>query len=53
MKEGGGTFRARFGTERNGQTLLAEDSFSKGSDLTDGYRNSPSGCSASSAGTKT
>ncbi|KMO12670.1 formate dehydrogenase subunit alpha [Methylobacterium platani] len=37
VKEGGGTFRARFGTERNGQTLLAEDSFSKGSDLTDGY----------------
>ncbi|TGD96254.1 formate dehydrogenase subunit alpha [Methylobacterium nonmethylotrophicum] len=37
VKEGGSTFRARFGTERNGQTLLAEDSFSKGSDLTDGY----------------
>jgi formate dehydrogenase major subunit len=37
VKEGGGTFRARFGTERNGETLLAEDSFSKGSDLTDGY----------------
>lgn len=37
VKEGGGTFRARFGTERNGATLLAEDSFSKGSDLTDGY----------------
>jgi formate dehydrogenase major subunit len=35
--EGGGTFRARFGVERNGQTLLAEDSFSKDSDLTDGY----------------
>jgi formate dehydrogenase major subunit len=37
VKEGGGTFRARFGTERNGQTLLAEDSYSNGSDLTDGY----------------
>lgn len=37
VKEGGGTFRARFGVERNGQTLLAEDSFGKGSDLTDGY----------------
>ncbi|MBC8129522.1 MAG: formate dehydrogenase subunit alpha [Rhizobiaceae bacterium] len=35
--EGGGTFRARFGVERNGQTLLAEDSFTKDSDLTDGY----------------
>ncbi|GEP05787.1 formate dehydrogenase subunit alpha [Methylobacterium oxalidis] len=37
VKDGGGCFRARFGVERNGQTLLAEDSFSKGSDLTDGY----------------
>jgi len=37
VKDGGGTFRARFGVERNGQTLLAEDSFSAGSDLTDGY----------------
>ncbi|HVI29904.1 formate dehydrogenase subunit alpha [Hansschlegelia sp.] len=37
VKDGGGTFRARFGTERKGVTLLAEDSFSKGSDLTDGY----------------
>ncbi|KQP12115.1 formate dehydrogenase subunit alpha [Methylobacterium sp. Leaf93] len=37
IKEGGGTFRARFGTERNGVTLLAEDSFAKGSELTDGY----------------
>jgi formate dehydrogenase major subunit len=37
VKDGGGTFRARFGTERNGQTLLAEDSYSKGSELTDGY----------------
>ena len=37
VMEGGGTFRARFGIERNGQTLLAEDSFSQGSELTDGY----------------
>ncbi len=37
VKDGGSTFRARFGTERNGQTLLAEDSYSKGSELTDGY----------------
>jgi formate dehydrogenase major subunit len=37
VMEGGGTFRARFGTERNGQTLLAENSFNEGSDLTDGY----------------
>ncbi len=37
VKDGGGTFRARFGTERNGQSLLAEDSYSRGSDLVDGY----------------
>ncbi len=37
VKDGGGTFRARFGVEREGQTLLAEGSFSKGSELTDGY----------------
>jgi formate dehydrogenase major subunit len=37
VKEGGGTFRARFGVERNGQTLLAEDSYSKDSELVDGY----------------
>jgi formate dehydrogenase major subunit len=37
VKDGGGTFRARFGTERNGVSLLAEDSFSQGSDLVDGY----------------
>ncbi|WAJ30778.1 formate dehydrogenase subunit alpha [Antarcticirhabdus aurantiaca] len=35
--EGGGTFRARFGVERNGETLLAEDSYNVDSDLTDGY----------------
>ncbi|MDB5571472.1 MAG: molybdopterin oxidoreductase [Hyphomicrobiales bacterium] len=37
VMDGGGTFRARFGVERNGETLLAEDSFSRGSELTDGY----------------
>src|SRR4051812_6334053 len=37
VKDGGSTFRARFGLERNGQTLLAEGSYSKGSELTDGY----------------
>jgi formate dehydrogenase major subunit len=35
--EGGGVFRARFGVERNGETLLAEESYSKGSDIKDGY----------------
>jgi formate dehydrogenase major subunit len=37
VKDGGGTFRARFGTEREGQTLLAEGSYSLGSELRDGY----------------
>ncbi len=37
VKDGGGTFRARFGTERNGVSLLAEDSYSRGSELVDGY----------------
>ncbi|HZH07113.1 MAG TPA: molybdopterin-dependent oxidoreductase, partial [Lautropia sp.] len=37
VKEGGGTFRARFGVEREGETLLAEGSYSKGSDIEDGY----------------
>jgi formate dehydrogenase major subunit len=37
VKEGGGTFRPRFGVERNGVTLLAEGSWSKGSDIQDGY----------------
>jgi formate dehydrogenase major subunit len=36
--EGGGNFRANFGVERDGVTLLAEDgSFSKGADLQTGY----------------
>ncbi|WP_119678797.1 formate dehydrogenase subunit alpha [Indioceanicola profundi] len=37
VMEGGGTFRARFGVEHNGETLLAEGSFSKGSEIEDGY----------------
>jgi formate dehydrogenase major subunit len=37
VKDGGGTFRPRFGLERNGVTLLAEGSYSLGSELTDGY----------------
>ena len=38
VMEGGGNFRANFGVERDGQSLLAEDgSHSKGADLTTGY----------------
>jgi formate dehydrogenase major subunit len=37
VKDGGGTFRPRFGLERNGVTLLAEGSYSKDSELRDGY----------------
>ncbi|MFZ0239455.1 MAG: formate dehydrogenase subunit alpha [Xanthobacteraceae bacterium] len=37
VKEGGGTFRARFGVERNDVNLLAEDSYSQGSEIKDGY----------------
>src|SRR3546814_762175 len=37
VKDGGSTFRARFGLERNGETLLAEGSDTAGSELTDGY----------------
>jgi formate dehydrogenase major subunit len=37
VKDGGGTFRARFGIEREGQSLLADGSYSHGSELTDGY----------------
>jgi formate dehydrogenase major subunit len=37
VKDGGGTFRARFGVERNGVSLLAEGSYSKGSAIQDGY----------------
>jgi len=38
MMDGGGCFRANFGVERDGVSLLAEDgSFPRGSDLTTGY----------------
>jgi formate dehydrogenase major subunit len=37
VMDGGGTFRARFGVERNGVNLLAEGSYSVGSELKDGY----------------
>src|SRR6266850_1671280 len=37
VKEGGGTFRARFGVERNGVNLLAEGSYSQDSEIKDGY----------------
>lgn len=37
VAEGGLTFRARFGVEKDGVNLLAEDSFSKGSDIKNGY----------------
>ncbi|MDQ1080757.1 formate dehydrogenase subunit alpha [Pseudoroseomonas cervicalis] len=37
VKEGGGTFRARWGVEREGKTLLAEGSYSKDSEIQDGY----------------
>jgi len=37
VSRGGLTFRARFGTEYNGENLLAEGSYSKDSDLDDGY----------------
>jgi formate dehydrogenase major subunit len=37
VKEGGGTFRPRFGLERNGVSLLADGSYSKDSAIQDGY----------------
>jgi formate dehydrogenase major subunit len=37
VMDGGGTFRARFGVEREGVSLLANGSYSLGSDLKDGY----------------
>jgi formate dehydrogenase major subunit len=37
VKDGGGTFRARFGVEREGVSLLADGSYSLGSELKDGY----------------
>jgi formate dehydrogenase major subunit len=37
VAEGGLTFRARFGVEHNGTSLLAEGSYSVGSEIKDGY----------------
>ncbi|CAO3351168.1 formate dehydrogenase subunit alpha [Azospirillum melinis] len=37
VAQGGGAFRARFGVERNGVTLLAEGSYPEGSEIKDGY----------------
>ena len=37
VKEGGGTFRARFGVERDGVSLLSDGSYSQGSEIKDGY----------------
>ncbi|MBQ2262190.1 MAG: formate dehydrogenase subunit alpha [Loktanella sp.] len=37
VRDGGGTFRPRFGLERDGETLLAEGSFNPGSEIQDGY----------------
>ncbi len=37
VAEGGLTFRARFGVERNGDNLLAEGVYSVGSEIQDGY----------------
>ncbi|WP_290797920.1 formate dehydrogenase subunit alpha [Halomonas sp.] len=37
VSEGGLTFRARFGIERNGENILADGVFSEGSELDDGY----------------
>ncbi len=37
VAEGGLTFRARFGVERDGENLLAEGSYSAGSEIRDGY----------------
>ena len=37
VMDGGGCFRARFGVEREGVNLLAEGSYSKDSEIKDGY----------------
>ena len=37
VADGGLTFRARFGVERNGVNLLAEGSYGRGSEIKDGY----------------
>ncbi|GGI86997.1 formate dehydrogenase [Shewanella hanedai] len=37
VKNGGGNFRARYGVEHDGTNILAEGSYSKGSEIEDGY----------------
>jgi len=37
VSKGGLTFRARFGVERNGESLLADGVYSQGSEIQDGY----------------
>jgi formate dehydrogenase major subunit len=37
VKDGGGVFRARFGVEHDGENILAEGSYSLGSQIKDGY----------------
>ncbi len=37
VMEGGGNFRANFGTEYEGENLLAEDSWSRGAEIQNGY----------------
>ncbi|ELR63564.1 Formate dehydrogenase-O, major subunit [Photobacterium marinum] len=37
VAQGGGNFRARFGVQYQGESLLAEDSYSLGCELEDGY----------------
>ncbi|HEX6143840.1 MAG TPA: formate dehydrogenase subunit alpha [Geminicoccaceae bacterium] len=37
VAEGGLPFRARWGVERDGETLLAENSYTEGSEIKDGY----------------
>lgn len=37
VSKGGLTFRARFGVERDGESLLADGVYSKGSEIKDGY----------------
>jgi formate dehydrogenase major subunit len=37
IKDGGGVFRARFGVTHNGNNILADGSYSKDSELKDGY----------------
>jgi len=37
VMNGGGNFRARFGVERDGVSLLAQNSYSKGSEIQEGY----------------